>query len=86
MTRAFTSFSLALIYCAAVATAQEPPGKEGSRNMHVLAHIPLGSVVRTGDVEIEQELSRPYAYINTRKDQSGFDIISLKEPSRAHVM
>src|SRR4051812_43646383 len=42
--------------------AQEPPGKEGSSNMHVVAHIPMGSHVRTGDVEIEQELSRPYAY------------------------
>src|SRR5437016_875412 len=71
---------------ASPAFGQEPPGKEGSANMHVVAHIPLGSQVRTGDVEIEQELSRPYVYINTRKDESGFDIISLKEPSRAHVI
>src|SRR5713226_2489704 len=66
--------------------AQYPPGHEGSSNIHVVAHIPLGSHVRTGDVEIEQELSRPYAYINTRKDESGFDVISLKDPAKAFVL
>ena len=66
--------------------AQEPPGKQGSPNMHVVAHIPMGSNVRTGDVEIEQELSRPYVYINTRKDVSGFDIINIKDPARAYIM
>src|SRR5262245_20231264 len=75
-----------LIVGAERSIAQEPAGHEGTPNMHVVAHIPMGSKVRTGDVEIEQELSRPYAYINTRKDVSGFDIISLKDPARAYIM
>ena len=28
---------------------------------------------RTGDVEIEQELSRPYAYVSSRMEEAGFD-------------
>ena len=60
--------TLGSLFVASSARAQQyPPGHAGSSNMHVIAHIPMGSHVRTGDVEIEQELSRPYAYINTRK-------------------
>src|SRR5688572_30709152 len=68
------------------ARAQHAAGMQGSPNMHVVAHIPMGSHVRTGDVEIEQELTRPYAYINTRKDVSGFAVISLKDPRRARII
>ena len=79
--------TLGSLFLTAGARAQQyPPGHAGSSNMHVIAHIPMGSHVRTGDVEIEQELSRPYAYINTRKDQSGFDIINLGDPARAYTM
>src|SRR5713226_1594079 len=86
MHRSLTTAALLLGVPLVALTGQEPVGKQGSSNMHVVAHIPLGSHVRTGDVEIEQELSRPYAYINTRKDISGFDIISLQDPARAHVI
>src|SRR5687768_16548488 len=54
--------------------------------MHVLSHVPQGSNWRTGDVDIEQELSRPYAYVSTRKDYAGFDIISLKDPRKAFIL
>jgi hypothetical protein len=62
------------------------PGQEGSRNMHVLSHVPEGSKYRTGDVEIEQELARPYAYVATRKEYTGFDVVSLKDPAKAFVL
>src|SRR2546428_7759874 len=57
------------------ATGIRPPGTEGSSNVHIMSHIPLpgggnqgvpnlgGIEIRTADVEIEQELSRPYAYV-----------------------
>jgi len=86
MRRSLTTAAMLLGVPLVVMVGQEPVGKQGSSNMHVIAHIPLGSHVRTGDVEIEQELSRPYAYINTRKDISGFDIIDIKDPARAHVI
>ena len=66
--------------------SQFPPGKQGSSNVHVLAHLPLGLDRTTADIELEQELPRPYAYVDRRLTPSGFDIINLKDPSRAHVM
>ncbi len=41
--------------------AQEAPGPRGSPNIEVLAHLPLGGPTTVSDLEIEQELSRPYA-------------------------
>src|SRR5688572_3817540 len=35
----------------------------GSSNITVLSHIPLGPWSHVMDMEIEQELSRPYAYV-----------------------
>jgi hypothetical protein len=66
--------------------AQHPPGKQGSSNVRVMAHIPLGGNFSTTDIEIEQDLSRPYAYVTRRYQHSGFDIVNLKDPTRAHVM
>src|SRR5215467_14530470 len=90
----------ALIRAALVGTAfilatvgqsegQYPPGQQGSSNFHILSHIPLGRVVTGGDIEVEQELSRPYAYvarINGAVHAAGFNVISLKDPSRAQVI
>lgn len=67
-------------------SAQHLPGKQGSPNMRVMAHIPLGGDFSTPDIEIEQELSRPYAYVSRRYQHSGFDIINLKDPAQAYVM
>ncbi|MBI4420173.1 MAG: hypothetical protein HY560_05050 [Gemmatimonadetes bacterium] len=35
----------------------------GSSNVHVLSHIPLGPWSHVMDIEMEQELSRPYVYV-----------------------
>ncbi|MSR05712.1 MAG: hypothetical protein EXR93_01375 [Gemmatimonadetes bacterium] len=72
---------------AAPALAQKfEPGEQSSLNMQVLSHMPLGRVFTVADVEIEQELSRPYAYVSrlhgTTKD-AGTTIISVKDPGRA---
>src|SRR6202008_863582 len=40
------------------------PGEQGSRNIHVTSHVPLGAARTVGDIEIEQELSRPYVYVS----------------------
>ena len=37
-------------------------GKQSSANIHVVAHIPLARPI--ADIELEQELSRPYAYLS----------------------
>ncbi len=84
--------------------AQDPmqslrePHIGGSRNMHVLAHIPLGAWSTVMDIEMEQELSRPYVYV-ARADwrrgayadskvpsTKGVDIIDIKDPTNAKVI
>src|SRR6185295_19128645 len=73
----------ALLVPGLVAGQQHQPGEEGSRNMHVLSHVPLGGKFLTGDIEIEQDLSRPYAYVSRIYTAPGFDVISLKDPKAA---
>ncbi|HEY5059882.1 MAG TPA: hypothetical protein VII52_00040 [Gemmatimonadaceae bacterium] len=81
--------------CVPLATAaaqahHPPPGQEGTPNLHVVAHVPLSAYLHGTDVDVEQELSRPYAYMSRGiSPPSGFDIISLKDISKgekAHVI
>src|SRR6185503_5697264 len=62
--------------------AQYSPGRQSSPNIHVAAHIPLNPV---SDIEIEQEMSRPYAYVS-RSRLGGYDIVNVTDPQKAAVM
>src|SRR6185503_19514688 len=65
------------------------PGEQGSRNIKVMSHIPLGAANTVGDIEIEQELSRPYVYVSRMSGgphDIGFTIVSIKDPTRAKVI
>ena len=73
------------LFGTTVAPAQYPPGRQGSSNMQVLAHIPLSRGFTASDLDIEQELSRPYAYISRMMDL-GTDIIDLKDPTKARII
>lgn len=63
-----------------------PPGEQGSPNMHVLSHIPLGAPLSVADVDIEQDLNRPYAYVARRDAEIGIDVIDLSDPENAKVI
>ncbi len=52
-------------------------GKQSSTNVHVVAHVPG----RLTDVEIEQEVSRPFAYVSTG-GHHGFHIFDIKDPTQ----
>ncbi len=71
---------------AEVAVAQQAYVERGSANMEVLAHVPLGALLTTSDLDIEQELSRPYVYIARRYDEAGFDIIDVGDPANPRVI
>ena len=58
---------------------------QGSRNVKIRSHIPLGRAFSTADIEIEQELARPYSYVS-RMLVHGTDIIDLRDPSKAKVL
>ena len=46
----------------------------------MVAHIPLGGYLHVSDIDIEQEMSRPYAYVSRGiYEPSGFSIISVKD-------
>jgi len=80
------------------ATGIRPAGEQSSRNVHIMSHIPLpgggnrgvanlgGIEIRTADVEIEQELARPYAYVPMWGAPSQVHIISLKDPAKAKIL
>jgi hypothetical protein len=63
-----------------------PEGARASTNIKLVAHIPMGGWIRLSNVEIEQELSRPFAYLSMRYDQSGVDIVNLKEGQQAKII
>src|ERR1044072_4500418 len=67
-------------------TQKFQPGQQGSRNIKLMSHIPLGGRLTVGDIEAEQELPRPYVSVGGipgASHDAGFPIITLKDPSRA---
>ena len=87
-------FGLATAGLAAAALAPEAAAqwtalKRGSDNIEVVAHLPLGGRVSAADTDIEQELSRPYAYvgrISQGDGGKGVDVIDLSDPERPQVL
>ena len=70
---------------------QWTPDKPGSDNIEVVAHLPLGQPLSVADIEIEQEMSRPYAYVAREVfgevGEKGMDVIDLTDlanPKRIH--
>lgn len=78
---------IALLLLAVPAAAQIAPGQEyeQSSNLRLLSHIPLGDSLTVSDIELEQEMSRPFAYVG-RMFVRGFDIIDLSDPENAELL
>ena len=57
----------------------------GSANIHALSHIPIGRSFSGSDIEMEQELWRPYVYTSVML-QTGTNIISVKDPGHAYIL
>ena len=75
---------LAFLSVSADLAAQANAETRGSDNIEVVAHVPLGGSVC--DIEIEQEMSRPYAYVCRSGDNAGMDVIDLADPENAKVI
>src|SRR4051794_22220089 len=80
--------SILIVFVTAIlaipAAAQYAPGQHFSPNVHLVYHVPLAGAQKVPDIEVEQALSRPYAYISRGPDPIGFDIVTLKDPAKAH--
>src|SRR6185503_12828884 len=74
------SFVLLTIATTAQGQNQVIAPETSSPNVKLLSHVPLGWQFTTADIEIEQELSRPYVYVQRDFGPAGFNIISLKDP------
>src|SRR5713101_5199137 len=85
MTRKIAGVAAAFVALGnAPAFGQYPAGQHFSPNVHLMAHVPLAGAQKISDIEVEQELSRPYAYLSRGPDPIGFDIVSFKDPAKAH--
>lgn len=84
--RSLASGALLLALAAVPATAQEmASGERGTSNLTVLSHIPLGDSLTVSDIELEQDVSRPFAYVG-RMFERGVDVIDLSDPANAKVL
>ena len=82
---------LALAASAPAAAQQDGHEPRGSDNVSVVAHVPLeGGPSNAADVELEQDLSRPFAYVSRARYASsgviGLDVVDLSDPAGARVI
>ena len=85
----FVAGIAALVPATAAAQAWNPL-QRGSDNIEVVGHLPLGARLTATDIDLEQELDRPYAYVS-RADvvgggARGVDIVDLREPEHPEVI
>lgn len=66
------------------------PDNRGSENITVEGHVPLGERMSVTDLDIEQEMSRPFAYVGRasilESGPKGMDIIDFSDPSNPKVI
>ncbi|MEO0559462.1 MAG: hypothetical protein AAF170_14900, partial [Bacteroidota bacterium] len=64
--------------------------KRGSDNIEVVGHVPLGKRLTILDMELEQDLDRPFAYVARASlvdgGPRGTDVIDISDPSDPKVI
>src|SRR5688500_10174217 len=83
MTRKIVGVLAGLLILGRPLYAQYTAGEYYSPNVKLVSHVPLAGAVKVSDIEVEQELSRPYAYLSRGPAPIGFDIVSMKDPARS---
>ena len=96
MTNRLAGAAIALLWVSVLpAHGQHSPGAQGSRNIRITSHIPLSgggqisisnTEIRSADIEMEQELSRPYVYVPMLGTPSTVHFISIKDPAKATLL
>ena len=92
--RAPASLLTLLLLAATPALAQNQvpwsPLDPGSDNIEVLGHLPLGPRLSVADLDMEQELDRPYAYVSRMvygdEGPKGTDIIDISDPASPRLI
>ena len=82
--------ALMALATALPAASQVEVMERGSSNMDVLGHVPLGPRLSISDMDVEQELHRPFAYVGRMQygpvGPKGLDIVSIADPERPEVL
>ncbi len=90
MTKRISLLLTVLAVSVTTAAGQWTAEDRGSDNVEVLGHIPLGPRLNVSDLDLEQELSRPYAYVGRMvygdEGERGTDIIDLSDPTSPKVI
>ena len=89
-----TLLSLLFVCSSSLAYAQqETPWttlNPGSENIEVVGHVALGGMMSVADLDMEQELSRPYVYVSRAAREGlverGTDIIDISDPRNPKVI
>lgn len=85
-------WSLLFLLPAAAAAQDVPwtPMSPGSDNIEVLGHLPLGPRLSVADMDVEQEMDRPFAYVARMvygfEGPKGTDIISIADPENPELL
>ncbi|MBT8337472.1 MAG: hypothetical protein KJO11_12770 [Gemmatimonadetes bacterium] len=85
------ALTVAVLGTPAIASAQSWDAlQRGSDNIEVVGHQPMGGRLTVTDMDIEQELDRPYAYVSRANvvggGERGVDIVDLSDPSDPEVV
>ena len=71
---------------AQVASPQWGPLNRGSDNIEVVGHLPLGAHNNLADMDIEQEMHRPYAYVARARYDGlgpvGMVVVDISDPAK----
>ena len=90
VTAACLAAAAALLIATPAVHAQWSPIKPGSDNIDILGHIPLGPRLSIADLDMEQEMDRPYAYVARMVygdiGPKGLDIVSIADPEHPEVL
>jgi hypothetical protein len=78
--------ALVILGTAAV-SAQSTAAKKGhSPNIHQLGHLEIGPFMTVGGIAVEQDLARPYAYVDRWREEVGFDVVDIRDPAAPKVI
>ncbi|MDA0329286.1 MAG: hypothetical protein O2958_09795 [Gemmatimonadetes bacterium] len=90
--RSFAAAALLLAVTTPIVAQQVPwsPLRRGSDNVEVLGHLPLGPRLSVADMDVEQEMHRPFVYVARMvygfDGPKGTDIISIEDPERPKLL
>lgn len=89
---AMTALVALLSTSALAAQVQVPwnPANRGSDNIEVLGHLPLGPRLSVADMDVEQEMHRPFVYVSRMvygfDGPKGLDILSIADPENPELL